>query len=216
MGDGRSADTALRAPGAAVKDTCQGSQEHIAPVEAAGPFIEVSETEEARGEKQGAVSAEVLLEEVLEPTAKEKFFGNGDEEEGKNPGQGSARGRRPAGMEMKKSERKAEGESDWNVEGAFAQTDGDITQAKAQVEAGSFELPDENEAINAGIEKQDLVEDCEVWRPGALEPAQVDGDAEEGKNQKLTPVASGSSIDGARVVKENRYCNGKHKVEREP
>ena len=50
-------------------------------------------------------------------------------------------------------------------------------------------LADEEEAVDAGVEQEHLVEDGEVRGPGGLEPAQVDGEAEGEEDQEVAPVA---------------------------
>lgn len=82
MGDGRGCDAALLAPGAAVEDSRQSSQEDVTPVEVSRAFVEVSQPEECGGQQERGKPSETTLQQVLQPSAKEKFFRDGDEKEG--------------------------------------------------------------------------------------------------------------------------------------
>ncbi len=103
---------------------------------------------------------------------------------------GDGAGARPHRMRVQKAEAQAQNQGDRSVEGHLAQTDGDVAQAQAEVEAGSLKLADEDEAVDAGVEQQDLVEDGQVRRPRPLEPAQIDGESEDRQDQEVAPVAA--------------------------
>src|SRR5574340_809273 len=68
-------------PGAPVEDAGEGGQQHVAPVEGRG-LVEVRETEEDRRAQQGGHTAQALFQQVLQQTAEEEFFRDGDENEG--------------------------------------------------------------------------------------------------------------------------------------
>ena len=83
-------------------------------------------------------------------------------------------------MEVQKAQAEAESQRNRRVKGDLAQADPEVFEAQAKVEADAVELADEEEAVDARIEKKDLVEDGQVRRPRALKPAQVNGQAHHG------------------------------------
>src|ERR1700683_879376 len=119
-------------------------------------------------------------------------------------------------MEMEKPEAQAEREGDGRVEGKFAQTDGEVFETQAQVETGSVELADEDEAVDACVQKKHLVEDGQVRRPGALEPAQIDGEAKNEKDEEVAPVASLGRVGTAGVPKQHGDQYRKQSIKQKP
>ena len=77
----------------------------------------------------------------------------------------------PRGVEVEEAEREAEGYGDGGIDDELAQADGEVAWAEAEVEAYAVELADEEEAVDAGVDEDDLVEDGEVWGPCGFEPA---------------------------------------------
>ena len=117
---------------------------------------------------------------------------------------------------MKKAEPQANCQRDRRVKGGFAQTDGKVFEAQAEIEAGSVKLADEDEAVDSRIEKKNLVEDGQVRRPGALKPSQIDGESERGENEKVAPVAALSGIGARRLPEQRGDGDGKRGIEGEP
>ena len=78
---------------------------------------------------------------------------------------------RPRGVEVQEAEREAEGYGDGGIDDELAEADGEVAWAEAEVEAYAVELADEEEAVDAGVDEDDLVEDGEVWGPCGFEPA---------------------------------------------
>ncbi len=189
MGYSGGAHAALTAPCPAVEDACDGGQQNIAPVEVQRALVEVGEAKEDRGGSKSRPSSHSPFKKILKPSAKEEFFGNGDEEEGEDPRAGKAEDDRtegvPEGMRVEEAESEAQDQSNREIESKFAQADGQIAQAEAQVEADTLEVSNRNESVDAGVEKQDLVEDGEMGGPGGLEPTEVNRQAEDGKDQEL-------------------------------
>ena len=93
-------------------------------------------------------------------------------------------------VQMQKSQAQAQRQRNRRVPGQLPQTDGRIAQAQAQVEAGSLQLPQRDEAVDSGVQQQHFVEDRQMGRPRALKPAQIDRQAQHGQNQKIPPVAA--------------------------
>ncbi len=119
-------------------------------------------------------------------------------------------------MGVQKAEPEAEDESDGRIKDDFAQADGNVFEAQAEVEAGSFKLADEDETVDTRIEQENLVEDGQVWRPGAFKPAQVDGEAERDEDEKVMPGAALIGIGAGSLPEQRGDGDGKGSVEGEP
>src|SRR5579862_5706672 len=190
MSNGRCADATLPAPCAAVEDAGDGRKQHVAPVECGGLLVEMRKAKEAGREKQRAVAPHAPFKQVLQPAAKKQFLRHGDKEESEDPRKRGAAGRGPAWMQMQKAETEAEGQRNRGIEGGFAQANAKVFEAQAEIEAGSRKLADEDEPVDARIEKNNFVEDGKMWRPRSLKPAQIDGKAQGAEDEKVAPVAA--------------------------
>ena len=91
---------------------------------------------------------------------------------------------------MQKAQAEAEGESDGHVKGELAQAGGEVAWAQAEIEADALKRAQGEKAVEAEIEEKDLVEDGQMRRPGGLEPAQIDGKAEDDEDQEVRPRAA--------------------------
>lgn len=233
VGDCGGGDTAVAAPGSAIEDAGDGGKQDVTPVEVKGALVEVGEAEEDGGDEEGGGAAEAALEKILEPAAEEELLRHGDEEEGETPGDGDGRdggpdtpvieagerGDRPEAVEMEEAEAEADGEGDGEVEGELAQAGGEVAQAEAEIEADAGERTQGEEAVEAEVEEQDLVEDDEMRGPGGLEPAEIDGEAEDGEDEEVLPAAAlvgeiGIGFGGA--AEEQGDGDGKQGVEGKP
>ena len=96
---------------------------------------------------------------------------------------------RPDPVNVQEAKGQTKRQSNWRVNAGLAQSDSKVAQPKAQVEAGSIEVADQDEAVDSRIEKKNLVEDRQMRRPRALKPAQIDSQTQRGKNQEVAPVA---------------------------
>ncbi len=219
MGEGGCGDAAILPPGAAVEETGERGQQDVAPVEVQRPFVEVGEAEEQRGDEERRGAAEAALEQVLQPAAEEELLRDGDEEEGEEEHSSKLERVRPErrdGVQVQEAERETKDEGDRRVEGELAQADAEVAEAEAQIEADAVEAAQQEEAIDAGVEQQDLVEDGEVRGPGGFEPAQVDGEAEQGQDEEVAPGAALGGIGAAGVEQQGRDGDREQDIEEEP
>src|SRR5471030_1668341 len=112
-----------------------------------------------------------------------------NEKESEDPRESNRRDRRPDCVRMQEAQAETERERDRRVDGKLAQTYGSVAQAQTQVEAGSIEIADENEAVDSRIEQKNLVKDGQVGWPRALEPAQIHRETQRSQNQEIHPGA---------------------------
>jgi hypothetical protein len=141
-------------------------------------LIEVGETEEAGGQKKSCAATDTALEQVLHPAAEEELFRDCDEKEGEKKSCGELREMRPVRVKVQEAEAEAKYESDGDEEGALAQAGENVAETEAEIEAHAVELADIEDAVDAGVEEKDLVEDGEVWGPSGFEPAEIDSEVE--------------------------------------
>jgi hypothetical protein len=189
VGDGGCGNASFGSPGAAVEDAGEAGEQDVAPVEVGGALVEVGEAEEDRSGEQRRGSAETLFEQILEPAAEEELFGDGDEEEREEEREGRGEKPVPLRVDVEEAQREAEEDGDGGVDCGLAETEFEISATDAEIEADTLELADGEEAVDAGVEQEDLAEDGEVWRPGGLEPAEIDGEADGGEDEEVAPVA---------------------------
>ncbi len=154
-----------------------------------GPFVKVRQTEEACCEEQRLIASDTALQQVLQPTAKEEFFRNGNKKEREEKGPWKPRQPWRRCVQMQKPEAQAKRKRDRRIEDQFAQTRAEIVKTQAEIESNTIQLPYCLESPDACIEKKNFVEDRKVGRPGALQPAEVDSQAEKRKQKKVAPVA---------------------------
>jgi hypothetical protein len=181
--NGGGADAAVLTPGPAVEDSGDSSKENVAPVEVKRTLVEVGETEEAGGQKKSCTATDTALEQVLHPAAEEELFWDCDKKEGKKISCGELREVRPVRVKVQEPEAEAKYESDGDEEGALAQAGEDVAETEAEIEARAVELADVEDAVDAGVEEKDLVDDGEVWGPSGFEPAEIDSEADSEKDE---------------------------------
>ena len=78
-----------------------------------------------------------------------------------------------------------------------------------KVETGSVELADGLKAIQADVDEEQFIQGPEPGGPGSVEPAQVDGQAEQQQNDGIPPVAVLFWVDGRCLLQEG--CDGDRK-----
>ena len=198
MTDGGGADAALLAPGAAVEDAGDGRHDDVLPVEDAATLVEVRESEEGRGDEERPAWTEAAFEEILYPAAEEDFFRQGDGEEAEEPdGRDEAR----VGdvlVQREKLKREAEGNGEDGVEEEFAEADAEVGEAKAEVKTDAGEAAESEDGVKGGVEQDELADDGGSGRPGGLQEAEVDGEAEGNEDEGVQPVTelAGVGADG--------------------
>ncbi len=85
----------ILAPCPAIEDSRQRSQYHVAPIEESRTLIEVRQAKKDCGQKQRRGASHAPFQQVLQPSAKEELFRNGDEEEGEDECAAELRQARP-------------------------------------------------------------------------------------------------------------------------
>src|SRR4051794_14265141 len=106
MRNGRCSHPALLAPRPAIENSRQRGQQHITPVEMHRTLVPVRQAEQSCRQEQRRIAPYPPLQQVLQPSAKEEFFRNGDEEEGEEKCAGKLRQPRQISMEMQKTKTK--------------------------------------------------------------------------------------------------------------
>ena len=97
------------------------------------------QAKEDGGHEQRRATSHAPFQQVLQPSAKEEFFRNGDEEEGEEECAGKLRQMRPACVQMQKADAQPKGKRDGRIESKLAQADAGIAQAQAQIESNAIE-----------------------------------------------------------------------------
>ena len=120
------------------------------------------------------------------------------------------------GCRWRKPRGQAYRDGDGRVEEKLAQADADLAQAKAQVEADALEAAEREESVDNCVKQKKLVEDDEARGPGMLKPAEVDGKADRGEHEEVSPVAALCRIEAGCLPEKNRDDDGQCGVEREP
>ena len=216
VGDGGGGDATVGSPGAAVEDAGDGGEEDVASVEVEGVLVEVGEAEEGGGEEERGGAAEAAFEEVLHPAAEEDFLGERDGEEGVDPEGCDEPGMGDAAVEVEESESEAERDGDGRVEEEFAEAGAEVAEAEAESVADAGELADGEESIEAGVEEDELAEDVDAGRPGGLEPAEIDGEAEGDEDEEVQPVGALLGVEAGGDVKDGGDGGRDEQIEDEP
>src|SRR6185312_17120055 len=81
-----------REPRLSVEHARDRREDDIAPVKVHRALVEVREAEKQRGDQQCALCANAALEQIEQESAEEKFFRQGDEEQGEEPAGSEWRG----------------------------------------------------------------------------------------------------------------------------
>ncbi len=144
---------------------------------------------------------------------------DGDEEKGVEPRpsklQEDGEQSRPERVQVKKAQPQSQCQCKREKEQKFAQADGEIAQAQTEIEADGVEVADGDQRINAGVKQQDFIEYRQMRGPCPLEPTQVDGQTQDGEDEKFEPVGaafSGPTGEGH----ERGHRDRQESVEREP
>jgi hypothetical protein len=104
VGDGRSPYPAILKPRTAIENARQRCQQHIAPIEVDGAFVEVRKPKQGCGDEQCAYASHPSFEKILHPATEKELFRDGDKEEGEDPTQDNTPCRRHVGVEMEEAE----------------------------------------------------------------------------------------------------------------
>jgi len=203
-------------PGAPVENSGNGGEQDVAPVEVRGALVEMRQAEKHSGEDEGGDASHTSFEEVLQPSAKEKLFGHGDQEEREREGGESAGRAGHDGMQVKEAGGEPDDDGDGRVEEEFAPANAEVARAQAEVESDSVELADAEEGVDAGIEQKDFIEGDEARRPCGLEPAEIDSEAEDDEDEEVAPIAALVGIGATGAVEQGCNGNGQQRVESDP
>ena len=117
---------------------------------------------------------------------------------------------------MQEAEEQPEGDGNGSVCRQPEQANAEVAQAKAEVETNLAQLTDREKAVDACIEQQDFIEDGEARSPCRLKPAQVNGQAEDGKDKEVPPLSSLFRVRQACAVEQQADENRQQRVEGKP
>jgi len=141
----------MLAPGAAVKNSRDGCEQDVGPIEMGGAFIEVRESEEDGRDHQRRTPSDAALQQVLQPGAKVELFGDGSEEKYSDPAQERAADSWQVSMGMDESQRETQRKNDWGEEKQFAQAGLPVAPLEMKIEAGPAQAPDGEKSVQACI-----------------------------------------------------------------
>src|SRR6185312_1706459 len=145
-----------------------------------------------------------------------KALGDGDEKEGEGEGFNGAPRIWQKAVEMEETEGESQRNGYGRVEEELAPADAQVARAQAKVESDSVELADAEKGVETGVEQKDFIERSKTRRPRRLEPAEIDGEAENREHEKVAPVGALVGVGATCAVEENRDDDGKQRIERQP
>jgi len=158
------------------------------------------EPKEHSGQRESRSPSDAALEQVLHPSTKEQLLGNRNEEKREDERSEGMQRLRPVGVEVQKAKPQPERNSDHSIEEKLAQSNADIAPFQSKVESHTIQLPRSEKSEDAGIEQKHFAECREAIGPCRLEPPQVHGQPQRGKNEKVTPVAASAGIGASCLI----------------
>ena len=117
---------------------------------------------------------------------------------------------------MNESECQSESQNQRREKEQLAQPAFPVAPAEVEVEPGPAELADGQKAIQADVDQKQFIEGSQSRRPGCIEPAQVDGKAEQQQNNGVPPVAGLLWVGARCLLEQGRNHDRKRGVERKP
>src|SRR5271165_3681255 len=133
-------------------------------------LVEVRQAEQNRRHDERPPAAETALQQVLYPSAKVGFFEDGDEGEDRDPRQQELAQRRQDSMPVQEAECEPQRDRDRRIEGELAQSDLEVAQPWAEVEADAGELANHKKSVESRVEQQQAIQRPNLRRPDRLEP----------------------------------------------
>ena len=174
------------------------------------------QTKNTGRDQQGSKAAEPALEQVLHPSTEENLFGERDSDKAENPRRRDQPGMADAAVQVEKTERESKRDGKGCVEEKFAESDANVPPAQAEVETDPAELADGQEAIQAGVEQGEFPQESKAMRPGRLEPAEIDGEAEREEDQVVEKMAVLFGVALRRKPEQGRDEHGYEEIDQQP
>src|SRR5579871_44458 len=119
-------------------------------------------------------------------------------------------------MGMNESEDEAEYEHEGCEEKEFPKACLPVAGSKMKIETGARSFADGEESIEAGIDEKQFIQGVQAGRPGAVEPAQVDSQAEHEEDECVAPIAALVGVRGDCMRKQPSHSDRKERVHGEP
>ncbi len=215
VGDCRSRHAAILAPCAAIEDSGDACHQDVAPVEVGRSFIEMREAEQRGRNPERRSASHPPFQKILDPGAKIKFLGNGNEDKDIDPGW-NHREAQGVAMRMEKAEHESQGECQRRKENQFVQPGFPIAPVEVKIKARPAKAADGDESIQRGIDEKQFSQARKPARPRPLEPAQINGQPQSQENDRVSPIAALFGIGGCSLSQQPCDRHGQRRVESAP
>jgi hypothetical protein len=94
-------------------------------------LVEMGQAEQSGCQQKCGISSHPSFKQILQPSAEEQFFRNGDEEEGEQECSPELKQARPGSVKMQEAETQPDRDRDRRIKDKFAQSDANVRQAQA-------------------------------------------------------------------------------------
>ena len=157
-----------------------------------------------------------MFQEVLHPASEEEFFRNCDKEKREEPCKRDVSRRGNVGVEVEKPKCQPQRDGDRGIEQKLTPANPQIRQTKSKVESHSLQPANRDEAVDAGIQQQHLVEHSKPRRPCRLKPAQIYRKTQNREHKKITPIPTLLRIGNMSQMKQPANRDRQQQIERKP
>ena len=191
MGEGRRAHAPLGAPCPAIEDPASAAIRTYCQLKLVVRLFQCARPNRTAVSQQRRGASDAPLQQILQPSAKEELFRNGDEEKREDECAESRQRCGHAAWKCKKPEAQTQRDGDRRVKAELAQPDADVAETSVANQIRRRPVAARREIRRC---PHPAAASCRMpsgaARPRRLKPAQIDGQAEHRQNQKIAPVAA--------------------------
>src|ERR1700722_4758468 len=113
---------------------------------------------------------------------------------------------------MDEAQRQSQPKNDRREEEQFPQAGSQVAPFQMEIEASSSQLPDRQKPIEANIYQEQFIQGSQAGGPCAVEPAQINGQPEDQKNEGVAPVSALLGIRSGGMHQQPRGRHRQHEV----
>src|ERR1700722_1970754 len=198
-----------------IKNSGNGCQQNITPVEVSGTLVEMGKPKQHCRDHQRPASSDAPFQKILHPRAKIKFLRDCNKNKDINPRPDHRQMKRSA-MRMQKSQRQSCSQNERRKEKQFPQSRLPIAPMKMKIKSRPAQPLDRAESVQPCIYQQQLAEAAQPARPRAFQPAEINRQPQRQQNNRVSPIASLLRIRRRGLTQQPRYRHWQHGVKRTP